>query len=146
MKQYLQFVSLLGSLSKDVFEQRMSIGTEGFSIFTCLDANKFVMLSLFPLVKKIYPRVSTKPNDTKSPLPVNFRRSKTLWLKLLSSRQDEVPLLQFKPEKLIFHYSNFPGSLMMLWAFDIGQEPYSFKLLTNLYDQNSLETLLVGPR
>ena len=82
MKQYLQFVSLLGSLSKDVFEQRMSIGTEAFSIFTCLDANKFVMLSLFPLVKEIYPRVSTKPNDTKSPLPVNFRRSKTLWLKL----------------------------------------------------------------
>ena len=80
MKQYLQFVSLLGSLSKDVFEQRMSIGTEAFSIFTCLDANKFVMLSLFPLVKKIYPRVSTKPNDTKSPLPVNFRRSTTLWL------------------------------------------------------------------
>ena len=61
-------------------------------------------------------------------------------------RQDEVPLLQFKPEKLIFHYSNFPGSLMLLWAFDIGQEPYSFKLLTNLCDQNSLETLLVGPR
>ena len=61
-------------------------------------------------------------------------------------RINTVPLLQFKPEKLIFHYSNFPASLMLLWAFDIGQEPYSFKLLTNLYDQNSLETLLVGPR
>ena len=80
----LQFLTLLGSLSKDVFERRMSIGSEAFSIFICLDADKFVLPSLFSLVKTIYPRVSTKPlpNDAKSPLPVDFRRSKTLLLKL----------------------------------------------------------------
>ena len=89
----LQFLSLLGSLSKDVFERRMSIGSEAFSIFICLDADKFVLPSLFSLVKTIYPRVSTKPlpNDAKSPLPVDFQRlsktfkdflSKTLLLKL----------------------------------------------------------------
>ena len=84
IKQYLQFLSLLGSLSKDVFERRMSIGSEAFSIFICLDADKFVLPSLFSLVKTIYPRVSTKqiPNDAKSSLPVDFRRSKTLLLKL----------------------------------------------------------------
>ena len=85
VKQYLQFLSsLLGSLSKDVFERRVSIGNEAFSIFICLDANKFVLPSLFCLVKTIYPRVSTKPlpNDAKSPLSVDFRRSKTHLLKL----------------------------------------------------------------
>ena len=80
MKQYLQFLSLLESLSKDVFERRMSIGSEAFSIFICLDAYKFVLPSLFSLIKTIYPRVLTKllPNDAKSPLPVDFRRSKTI--------------------------------------------------------------------
>ena len=74
----------LGSLSKDVFEQRTSTGSEAFSLFICFDANKFVLLSFFPLIKTIYPRVSTKPlpNDAKSPLPVDDRRSKTLLLKL----------------------------------------------------------------
>ena len=84
MKQYLQFLSLLESLSKDVFERRMSIGSEAFSIFICLDADKFVLPSFFSLIKTIYPRVSTKPlpNDAKSPLPADVRRSKTLLLKL----------------------------------------------------------------
>ena len=37
----------------------------------------------FSVIKTIYPRVWTKPlpNDAKSPLPVNVRRSKTLLLK-----------------------------------------------------------------
>ena len=45
-------------------------------------ANKLVLLSFFSLLKTIYPRVSTKalPNDAKSPLPVDVRRSKTLLL------------------------------------------------------------------
>ena len=74
----------LGTLSKDVFERRTSTGSEAFSLFICLDANKLVLLSLFSLLKKIYPRVSTKPlpNDAKSPPPVDVRRSKTLLLKL----------------------------------------------------------------
>ena len=75
---------LLGTLSKDVFEPRTSTGSEVFSLFICLDANKLVLLSFFSLLKTIYPRVSTKPlpNDAKSPLPVDVRRSKTLLLKL----------------------------------------------------------------
>ena len=73
-----------GALSNDVFERRTSTGSEAFSLFICLDANKLVLLSFFSLLKTIYPRVSTKPlpNDAKSPLPVDVRRSKTLLLKL----------------------------------------------------------------
>ena len=73
-----------GTLSKDVFERCTSTGSEAFSLFICLDANKLVLLSFFSLLKTIYPRVSTKPlpNDAKSPLPVDVRRSKMLLLKL----------------------------------------------------------------
>ena len=74
----------IGSLSKDVFEGRTSTESEPFSLFICLDANKFVLLSFFSLMKRIYPRVSNKPlpNDAKGPLPVDVRRSTTLLLKL----------------------------------------------------------------
>ena len=74
----------LGSLSRDVFERRTLIGSELFSLLVCLDANKFVLLSFFSPLKTIYSRVSTKPlpNDAKSSLPVDVRRSKTLLLKL----------------------------------------------------------------
>ena len=77
-------VLIIGNLSKDVFERRTSTGSDLFSIFTCLDTNKFVLLSFFSLIKTIYRRVSTEPlpNDAKSPLPVDVRRSKTLLLKL----------------------------------------------------------------
>ena len=77
-------LTLIGSLSNDVFERRTSTGSEAFSLFICLDANKFVLLSFFSLIKTIYQRVSTKPlpNDAKSPLPVDVRRSKTPLLKL----------------------------------------------------------------
>ena len=77
-------VIFIGSLSKDVFEGRTSTGSEPFSLFICLDANKFVLLSFFSLIKRIYPRVSNKPlpNDAKGPLPVDVRRSTTLLLKL----------------------------------------------------------------
>ena len=77
-------IFILGSLSKDVFEGRTSTGSEPFSLFICLDANKFVLLSFFSLIKRIYPRVSNKPlpNDAKGPLPVDVRRSTTLLLEL----------------------------------------------------------------
>ena len=77
-------VLVLGSLSKKVFERRTSTGSSVFSLTICLDAKKFVLLRFFSLIKTIYPRVSTKPppNDAKSPLPVDVRRSKTLLLKL----------------------------------------------------------------
>ena len=76
--------ALIGNLSKDVFERRTSTGSEVFSLLICLDANKFVLLSFSSLIKTIYPRFSTEPlpNDAKSPLPVDVRRSKTLLLKL----------------------------------------------------------------
>ena len=75
--------SILGNLSKDVFEQRTSTGSEAFSLLICRDDKKFVLLSFFSLIKTIYSRVSTKPlpNDAKSPLSVDVRRSKTLLLK-----------------------------------------------------------------
>ena len=77
-------MQILGNLSKDVFERRTSTGSEVFSLLICLDANKFVLLSFSSLIKTIYPRVSTEPlpNDAKSPLPVDVRRSKTPLLKL----------------------------------------------------------------
>ena len=75
---------LLRTLSKDVFERRTLTGSEAFSLFICLDANKFVLLSFFSLITTIYLRVSTEPlpNDAITPLPVDVRCSKTLLLKL----------------------------------------------------------------
>ena len=83
---------IIGTLSKDVFEARTSTGSEAFSLFICLDANKLVLLSFFSLLKTIYPRVSTKsfPSDAKSPLPVDVRRSKTLLLKLPNAHFQEL--------------------------------------------------------
>ena len=71
---------ILGSLSKNFFDQRPSTGSEAFFLFICLDANKFVLLSFFSLIKTSYSRVSTKPlaNDAKSPLLVDVRRSQML--------------------------------------------------------------------
>ena len=94
----------LGTLSKDVFEPRTSTGSEAFSLFICLDANKLVLLSFFSLLKTIYPRVSTKsfPSDAKSPLPVDVRRSKTLLLKLpinpLSPKKDQHEISNFRKQ------------------------------------------------
>jgi len=59
------------------FERRTSTGSEAFSLFICLEATKFVLLSFFSLIKTIYLRVWTKPlpNDAKSPLPVDILRN-----------------------------------------------------------------------
>ena len=77
---YNYWLEVIGSLRKDVLERRTSTGSELFSLLVCLDANKIVLLSFFSPIKTIYSRVSTKPlpNDAKSPLPVDVRRSKTL--------------------------------------------------------------------
>ena len=82
----------IGSLSRDVFERRTSTGSELFSLLVCLDANKFVLLSFFSPLKTIYSRVSTKPlpNDAKSSLPVDVRRSKTLLLKFPNDYEREI--------------------------------------------------------
>ena len=47
----------IGNLSKDVFERRTSTGSEAFSLFIRLDANKFVVIIFFSLIKTIYPRI-----------------------------------------------------------------------------------------
>ena len=85
------FDEVLGSLSKDVFERRPLTGSEPFSLFICPDANKFVLLTFFSLIKTISPRFLTKPlpNDAKSPLPVDFRRSKMLLLTRRTSTGSE---------------------------------------------------------
>ena len=44
-----------GTLSKDVFERCTSTGSEAFSLFICLDANKLVLLSFFSLLKDDLP-------------------------------------------------------------------------------------------
>ena len=100
---FLLFLSI-GSLSKDVFEGRTSTGSEPFSLFICLDANKFVLLSFFSLMRRIYPRVSNKPlpNNAKGPLPVDVRRSTTLLLKL--------PLCCYLSLWLLQHSTNKPSS------------------------------------
>ena len=62
----------LGSLSKDVFEQRTSTRSEAFSLFICFDANKFVSLSFFSLIKTIYTR-EFQPNHCPMTQKVHFR-------------------------------------------------------------------------
>ena len=44
---------LLGTLSKDVFEGHTSTGSEAFSLHIYLEANTFVLLSFFSLIKTI---------------------------------------------------------------------------------------------
>ena len=61
----------LGNLSKDVFERRTSSGSEAFSPYIGLDADKFVLLSFFSLTKTIYPRA--QPNHCPMMEKVHFR-------------------------------------------------------------------------
>ena len=77
-------LELLSGSCKDVFERHTSTGSEAFSLYICLDANKFVLLSFFSLIKTIYSRVWSKPLpcDAKSPLSVDARRLKALLTKL----------------------------------------------------------------
>ena len=107
----------LGSLSRDVFERRTSTGSEAFFSFIRLDSNKFVLLSFFSLIKTICPRLWTNPlpNDAKSPLPVDVRRSKTLLLKLSNVQKPT-----FEPMKLTFCWLHiFPetsAKMIDIWS------------------------------
>ena len=75
--------SLIGSLSKGVFERRMSTGSEVFFVYKHLDAPKFVFLSVLTIIETSCPKVWAKPlsKNEKRPLPVDVRRSKTSLLK-----------------------------------------------------------------
>ena len=77
-------LDLVGSLSSDVFERRTSTGSEIFSLLTCLDDIKFVLLSFFTVIEAIWLKICAKPpsKNEKRPLPVDVRRSETLLLKL----------------------------------------------------------------
>ena len=62
------------------FKQRCtSTGSELFSPLKFLDATILVWLSVFTLTETICPRIYSKsgPRSSKSPLPVDMRRSKT---------------------------------------------------------------------
>ena len=78
------FKGLIGSLSSDVFERRMSTGSEVFSLLTCLDDIKFVFLSFFTVIEAIWLKICAKPpsKNEKGPLSVDVRCSRTLLLKL----------------------------------------------------------------
>ena len=54
--------------------------------FTCLDATKFVLLSVFTPIETICYKIcsNSRPKIAKSSLPVDVRRSKTLLFKLPS--------------------------------------------------------------
>ena len=79
---------LIGSLSNSVLERRKSTGSERFSLLICIDATKFVLLSVFTLIESICPKICSKSRlkGTKKQLPVDFRRSKTLLLKLPNTK------------------------------------------------------------
>ena len=47
------FLTIIGSLSKDIFEQQTSTGSVDFSLVICLGAMQFVLLSFFTLIETI---------------------------------------------------------------------------------------------
>ena len=59
LRYIVNLKKLIGSLSSDVFERRMSTGSEPFSLLTCLDTTKFVLLhvSVFALIEMICSKI-----------------------------------------------------------------------------------------
>ena len=80
----LRVLARIRCLSSDVFERRTSTGREPFSLLICLDATKFVLLSVFTLKEKICLKSCSKSRlkSAVSQLPVYMGRSKTSLLKL----------------------------------------------------------------
>ena len=73
------------SLSKDVFKQCTSTGSEVFLILKYLDATKFVLLSFFTVMETTCWKIWAKPQpmNGKSLLPVDVRRSNPFCLSSL---------------------------------------------------------------
>ena len=69
----------------DVFERRASTRSELFSLLICLDATKFVWLSVFTLTETICPKVCSKSQlkCAKISLRIDVRRSKRSLLNYL---------------------------------------------------------------
>ena len=61
-------------------------GSESIPLLLCLDATKFVLLTVFTLTETICPKMwwQLRSKNITSPLPVDVRRSKTPLLKLLN--------------------------------------------------------------
>ena len=74
----------IGSLSEGVFERSTSTGSRAFYRLISVDATTFVSPCFVTLIQTICPKglAITLPNNEKSPLPVDVRRSKTPLLKL----------------------------------------------------------------
>ena len=51
----------VGGISKDIFERRMATGSDSSSLLLSLDANKFVLLSVFTFVERICPKIWAEP-------------------------------------------------------------------------------------
>ena len=85
---------IIGCLSSDVFERRTSTESKPFSLLICLDATKFVLLSVFTLMETIRPIICSKsrPKSSKSPLPFDERRSKKSLLKLPNNCLNNLPV------------------------------------------------------
>ena len=88
---FLRSLHINRELSKDVFEQRTSTVSETFSFLICVDAPKFVLLSVFIHIKAISQKVGKNhwPRMQKSLLPVDIRRLKTALFKLLTILEPE---------------------------------------------------------
>ena len=58
-----------------IFGRRTSTGSVPFFIFICLDASKFVLLSVFSRMQMIWPKIwaCSLPKNAKRPLPVDVR-------------------------------------------------------------------------
>ena len=70
----------IGSLSKDFFERRTSTETEALFFSVCLDATKFVYLSVFTFIETICAKIWAKP------LPKNAKKTTSGWCAPLKKR------------------------------------------------------------
>ena len=104
---------IIGSLSSDVFERRLSTGSEPFSLLISLDATIYILPSVLILIETILPKICSKSRlkGAKRPLLVHMRDSKTLLLKL----PNYVPNLNFKTHLFMSRGSH--GLLVFCYCF-----------------------------
>ena len=103
----------------------MSIGSERFSLLICLDATKFVLLSVFTLIETICPKIYSKSRlrgAKKKQLPVDVPHFEKLLLisSLLGTGQREVSRKQSKGWHFTIIRTNFsesrlPGSSLITY-------------------------------
>ena len=106
------FYRIIGSLTSDVFERRTPTRSKHFSLLICLDATKFVLLSVFTLKETICPKVCSKSwlKNAKGSLLVDERRSKTpllikVLLKIMTENGIYSPPMKVISNTFLFVYS-----------------------------------------